>query len=163
MPINLNWGASFDQLQSGNQFQSTLTITETHIVLACGLFGDFNPVHVNIEYARTTRFERPVAPGPLTVGIMASALGNYFAGTAIANTGIAATFKAPVHAGDTLTTTWTISRLEAKPKMDGGIAYLSGQCVNQKEQVVAEAEATVAVRTQPQTVESKEGMDHDAL
>jgi 3-hydroxybutyryl-CoA dehydratase len=148
MPVNLNWGPYFNELKAEAQFQSSLTVTETHIVLACGLFGDFNPVHMNAEYAKNTRFERPLAPGTLTIGIMGSALGNYFAGTAIANTGINATFKAPVQAGDTITTTWTIVRLEEKPKLKGGIAYLTGQCVNQQGQVVVEAESTVAVRSQ---------------
>lgn len=161
MPINLHWGAYFDQLQVNTQFQSTITMTETHIVLACGLFGDFNPVHMNAEYTRETRFGRPVAPGPLTMGMMGSALGNYFAGTAIANTGISATFKAPAQAGDTLTTTWTIQRLDDKPKLEGGIVFLSGQCINQTGKVVAEAEATVAVRSQTQ--ESREGMGHGVL
>ncbi len=148
MPVNLNWGPYFDQLEQGAKFQSTITVTETHIVLACGLFGDFNPVHMNAEYAKNTKFERPLAPGTLTIGIMGSAMGNYFAGTAIANTGINATFKAPVQAGDTITTTWTIERLEEKPKLKGGIAYLTGQCVNQHGVVVVEAESTCAVRSQ---------------
>jgi 3-hydroxybutyryl-CoA dehydratase len=148
MPVNLNWGPNFEELRQDTRFQSTVTVTETHIVLACGLFGDFNPIHMNAEYAKETQFERPLAPGTLTIGIMGSALGNYFAGTAIANTGISATFKAPVQAGDTITTTWTIVRLEEKPRLKGGIAYLTGQCVNQRGQVVVEAESTVAVRSQ---------------
>ncbi len=152
MPVNLNWGPYFNQLELQTQFQSSITVTETHIVLACGLFGDFNPVHMNLEYARQTRFERPVAPGPLTIGLMASALGNYFAGTAIANTGFSATFKAPVQAGDTITTLWTIVRLEEKPKMGGGMVYLSGVCTNQRDQVVAEAEAGVAARSENKSV-----------
>lgn len=163
MPINLSLGPYFDQLEEGTEFQNTLTVTETHIVLACGLFGDFNPVHMNAVYAEGSQFGRPVAPGPLTLGIMASALGNYFAGSAIANTGISANFKGPVHAGDTITTTWRIQRLDAKAKMAGGIVHLSGRCVKSDDIPVAKAEATVAVRSRPEAKDKEEDVQGGTL
>jgi len=68
-------------------------------------------------------------------------VGMYFHGTAIAYLEHAARFKAPVRAGDTLTTTWTVAAKEAKPRHGGGVVVLRGVCRNQAGIVVAEADA----------------------
>jgi acyl dehydratase len=71
----------------------------------------------------------------------------YFAGTAIAYLEHACRFKAPVRAGDTLTTTWNIIEKLAKPKHKGGIAVLSGVCKNQQGEVVAEADGKILIKS----------------
>ena len=49
-------GRHFDEVAIGATFASTLTITETHLVLGAGLIGDFNPHHANEVYATSSRF-----------------------------------------------------------------------------------------------------------
>ncbi|HNC46866.1 MAG TPA: MaoC/PaaZ C-terminal domain-containing protein, partial [Acidobacteriota bacterium] len=39
------------------------TITETDVTLYAGITGDFNPVHIDAEYAKTTRFGARIAHG----------------------------------------------------------------------------------------------------
>ena len=51
-------GKWFDDLKLGDAFSRTLTITDTHLVLGAGLIGDWNPHHVNDEYARDSRLNR---------------------------------------------------------------------------------------------------------
>jgi 3-hydroxybutyryl-CoA dehydratase len=138
-------GRWFDEVRAGDAFSSALTITETHIVLGAGLIGDTNPHHVNAEYAKRTRFGTPILHGMLTSAIMGAAVGMYFHGTAIAYLEHHARFIAPVRAGDTLTTTWTITEAIAKPKHDGGIVVLAGSATNQNGNVVAEAQARMLV------------------
>ena len=138
-------GAWFDDVRVGDTFASALTVTETHIVLGAGLIGDFNPHHVNAEFAKTTRFGTPILHGMLTSSIMGAAVGMYFHGTAIAYLEHRARFIAPVRAGDTLTTTWTIAELIDKPKHDGGVVALTGVAANQDGVVVAQAEARMLV------------------
>ena len=138
-------GRWFDDVHVGDAFSSALTITETHIVVGGGLIGDFNPHHMNAEYAKGTRFGTPILHGMLTSSIMGAAVGMYFHGTAIAYLEHRARFLAPVRAGDTLTTTWTIKELLDKPKHDGGIVVLDGTASNQRDEVVAEAHARILV------------------
>jgi acyl dehydratase len=138
-------GKCFDDVNVGDTFASALTITETHIVLGAGLIGDTNPHHMNAEFAKTTRFGTPILHGMLTSSIMGAAVGMYFHGTAIAYLEHRARFVAPVRAGDTLTSTWTISDLVDKPAHDGGIVMLKGTATNQAGVVVAEAEARMLV------------------
>ncbi len=35
-------GRAYDEITVGETFADALTVTETHIVLAAGMFGDFN-------------------------------------------------------------------------------------------------------------------------
>ena len=141
----LGSGRWFDDVAVGDTFASALTITETHIVVGAGLIGDTNPHHTNAEYAKRTRFGTPILHGMLTSSIMGAAVGMYFHGTAIAYLEHRARFVAPVRAGDTVTTTWTIAEAVDKPAHDAGVVALTGRAVNQNGVVVAEAEARMLV------------------
>jgi len=138
-------GAWFDDVRVGDSFTSAVTITETHIVLGAGLIGDFNPHHMNAEFAKTTRFGTPILHGMITSSIMGAAVGMYFHGTAVAYLEHHARFLAPVRAGDTVTTTWTVTETIPKPRHGGGIVVLAATAFNQQNVVVASAEARMLV------------------
>jgi acyl dehydratase len=101
-------GRWYDDVHVGDAFSRTITITETHLVLGAGLIGDFNPHHVNDEFAKGSRFGTRILHGMMTSALMGGAVGMYFHGTAVAYLEHSASFKAPVRAGDTLLTTWTV-------------------------------------------------------
>jgi len=132
-------GVGYDEARVGATFSATLTVTETHLVMGAGLIGDFNPHHVDETYAKGTRFGTRILHGMFTGAIMGAPLGMYFHGTAIAFLEHNVRFTAPVRAGDTLTTTWTIVEKIDKPKHAGGIVVLDGECTNQASTVVAVA------------------------
>ena len=136
-------GKSFSEIDVEESFESQLTVTESHIVTGAGLFGDFNPLHVSDLYCKSTRFGRRILHGPLTSALMSAPVGMYFAGTAIAYLEHNCQFKAPVYAGDTLTTRWVVTDKIPKPKINAGIALLSGTCLNQDDITVALAEGKI--------------------
>jgi acyl dehydratase len=142
-------GAWFDDVRVGDSFTSAVTITETHIVMGAGLIGDTNPHHMNAEYAKARRFGTPILHGMLTSSIMGAAVGMYLHGTAVAYLEHRARFVAPVRAGDTMTSTWTIVELVDKPAHGGGVVTLSGTATIQTGVVVAEAEARMLVSLKP--------------
>ena len=142
-------GAWYDDVAIGDTFARTVTVTDTHLVLGAGLIGDFNPHHVDDEYAKGTRFGTRILHGMLTSALMGAPVGMYFHGTAIAYLEHNARFAAPVRAGDTLTTRWTVLARDDKPKHDGGVVILEGVCRNQKGVVVAEATGKILVRSRP--------------
>jgi len=142
-------GQWFDEAKVGQAFASTLTITETHLVLGAGLIGDFNPHHTNEVYARESRFGTRILHGMLTSAIMGAVVGMRYHGTAIAYLEHNARFHAPVRAGDTLTSTWTIVELLPKPKHAGGVVVLTGAATNQDGATVAGAEGRILVASRP--------------
>ncbi len=60
----------FDEVAVGQEWESSgRTVTEADIVNFAGVSGDFNPIHVDHEYAKTTPYRRPIAHGLLVFSI----------------------------------------------------------------------------------------------
>jgi 3-hydroxybutyryl-CoA dehydratase len=142
-------GKWYDEVAVGESFGSSLTVTETHLVLAAGMFGDFNPLHVDEAFAEKSRFAGRILHGPFTSALVSSPVGMYFAGTAIAYMEHACRFKAPVRPGDTLATRWTVTQKLDKPRHAGGIVVLKGEAKNQHGDVVVEADGKILVAARP--------------
>src|SRR5258708_31648925 len=68
----------FDDVEIGQEGEAFgRTVTETDIVNFAGLSGDFNPIHIDHVFARTTAYRRPIAHG-LLVQAIGSGLGLMF-------------------------------------------------------------------------------------
>jgi acyl dehydratase len=144
-------GKWYDELAVGERFGTRLTVTEAHLVLGSGLFGDFNPLHVDEEFARKSMFGGRILHGPFTSALVAAPVGMYFSGTALAYLEHACRFKAPVRPGDTLASQWRVTEKLDKPKHNGGIAVLKCACTNQNGDLVLEADGKILVASRPRS------------
>ena len=138
-------GKWYDEVKVGDAFGDSLTVTETHLVLAAGMFGDFNPLHVDEVFAEKSRFAGRILHGPFTSALVSSPVGMYFAGTAIAYMEHACRFRAPVRPGDTLATRWLVTGKLDKPKHKGGIVIMKCETRNQHGDVTVEADGKILV------------------
>ena len=138
-------GKFYDEVSVGDEFDYVLTITETHLVTASGLFGDFNPLHVDETFAAQSRFGGRILHGPFTSAFIAAPIGLYFAGTAIAYLEHNCKFTAPVRPGDTLRAVWKVIDKQSKPKFEGGVIELTCVCDNQNKVEVATASGKIMV------------------
>jgi acyl dehydratase len=138
-------GKWYDEVTVGEVFGTRVTVTETHLVLAAGMFGDFNPLHVDEAFAAKSIFGTRILHGPFTSALISAPVGMYFARTAIAYLEHHCRFKAPVRPGDTLSTEWTVSEKLDKPKHKGGICVLQGIARNQNGELAVEAEGKILV------------------
>lgn len=108
----------FQEVKIGEKIVGTsVTMTETHIVLFAGLTGDYYPLHLNEEYAKNTPFKGRIAHGSLTfvigIGMIAAQLAKW---DVVAALGFDSTkFTAPVKLGDTIT-----PEAEVTEKIDKG-------------------------------------------
>ena len=59
-------------LKIGETATFAKTITEADVVLFSGLTGDFDPIHVNEQYAKATPFGRRIAHGGLVMGLLST-------------------------------------------------------------------------------------------
>ena len=142
-------GRHYDEVTVGDTFRRSLTVTDTHLVVGAGLIGDFNPHHVDDAFASGTRFGTRILHGVMTSAIMGGAVGMIFHGTAIAYLEHATRFVAPVRAGDTLTTTWTVDAKTDKPRHGGGVVAMRAVAVNQLGETVAEGDGRMLVQATP--------------
>ncbi len=110
-----------------------------------GLSGDFNPLHVDSEFAKKSLFKTKVAHGLLVMSMVSGALGMAFAGTAIALTEFKAKFIKPVRPGDTIRPIAEITSLVEEPRYHGGKVTLKITVINQDKDIVAEGESVLLV------------------
>jgi acyl dehydratase len=138
-------GRTFDELQLGTKLTGAVTVTATHVATAAGLFGDYNPLHVNDEVARQSVFGRRIVHGPLTVGLMMASLGMETVGTGVALLENVIRYRHPAFIGDTLSWEWEVTERRPNAKYHGGIVFLTGKCWNQEGATIVEAMATQIV------------------
>lgn len=142
-------GKWYDQVSLGERFGTRVTVTEAHIVLGSGLFGDFNPLHVDEEFSRKSMLGSRVLHGPFSAALVSAPVGNYFAGTALAYLEQASRFRLPVRPGDTIASEWTVVEKIDKPKHKGGICILRCRATNQRGELAVEAEGKLLVASKP--------------
>ena len=115
-------GLYFEDFQVGDEFHSvSRTITESDVVNFAGLSGDFNQIHTDDEFAKTTIFKGRIAHGLLGLAVisgLAARLG-FVEGTTIALRNIEWKFKNPIRAGDTIRVIFTVKRKEIYRKTKG--------------------------------------------
>ena len=130
----------FDDVEVAQEWESPArTITETDIVNFAGLSGDFNPIHTDHEFAKTTIYRRPIAHG-LLVWAISSGLGiNAPPMRTLAFMSIRDwEFKGPVYIGDTLRLHSKVLAKEPRARGRRGVITWQRQIVNQEGKVVQE-------------------------
>ncbi len=128
----------FDDVEVGQEWESLgRTVTEADIVNFAGLSGDFNPIHIDHQFARMTPFRRPIAHGLLVLSI-ASGLGQYCPPMrTLAFLGMREwEFKEPVFIGDTVHARARIVQKEARGRGRRGVITWHRQIFNQDNKVV---------------------------
>lgn len=129
------------KLSVGDTAEITRTIAESDIEAFAGVTGDRNPVHLDDEFAKNTRFGRRIAHGMLTASLISSVLANHLPGEGSVYLGQTLQFVAPVFPGDEVTARVTVTEVrENRP-----IVKLETVCVNQRGETVIRGEATVLV------------------
>jgi len=115
------------------------TVTDADVVIWTGITGDINPLHLDEQYAATTRFQKPVVPGVFVLGYISTAITRLGMGHVYASQSIR--FKLPVFIGDTITGEATIvEKVEEKR-----LLKVATRCYNQKGETVMDGEALLYV------------------
>jgi 3-hydroxybutyryl-CoA dehydratase len=130
----------FDDVEVGQEWKSLgRTVTESDIVNFAGISGDFNPIHMDHEFAKTTMFHRPIAHG-LLIWAMSSGLGiNSPPMRTLAFMSIRDwQFKGPVFIGDTIHVHSKVLEKQVRARGRRGVITWERQIVNQDGKVVQE-------------------------
>jgi 3-hydroxybutyryl-CoA dehydratase len=90
----------FEDLELGMEASFAKTVTAADILAFAEVTGDWNPVHLDTEYAAKTVFREPIAHGMLTAGYISAVFGSQMPGPGAIYVSQTLNFRAPVRIGD---------------------------------------------------------------
>ena len=129
------------EINIGDKFSNERKITDDLIRGFAEMSGDHNPIHLDEEFAATTRFGRRIAHGMISGALISAVLGNEFRERKIVYLSQTMRFVAPVFIDDTITTTGTITKI----REERNIVILETICTNQHGEVTLKGEAAVMI------------------
>ena len=142
-------GKTFDEFKVGDEFTTaSRTITETDVVNFAGLSGDYNPLHTDEEFGKSTPFKGRVAHGMLSVAIatgLANQLG-IFEGTTVALLSMTISYKGAAKFGDTIHLVLKVVDKKETSKGDKGIVTFDTIVYNQNDNPIVEGQWLVMLR-----------------
>ncbi len=106
----------FDEFRVGDATTFSKTITEADILLFAAVSGDSYPLHVDAEYAKTTRFGQRAAHGMLTASLLSTVNGLMLQKPGGIYVEQSVRFRRPVFIGDTLTARAEVTELIAEKR-----------------------------------------------
>lgn len=128
-------------LKIGDQFSTSKQITDSVVRAFANLSGDYNPIHIDEEFAKTTGFGRRIAHGMISGALISAVLGYEFKERKIVYLSQSLKFVAPVFIDDTVTATATVKNIrEDKP-----IVTIETVCTKQTGETVVKGEAVVMI------------------
>jgi acyl dehydratase len=121
----------------------TKVVTQQNINLYAEASRDFNPVHINEEFAKKTALGGTVAHGMLILAYVSQMMTNAFGQNWLTGGKLDVRFKAAARPGDTITVTGKITKLTRDEKQT--VVTCSVQCNNVKGEQVIIGEAVVTL------------------
>lgn len=129
----------YEDIQIGDTASFSKTISEFDIYQFAGITGDFNPLHINQEFAETTIFKGRIAHGILTGSFISTVLGTKIPGPNSIYLSQSFRFTAPVRIGDTVKAVVEVVEKRDEKKL----ITLKTQVFNQDGEIVVDGEAVI--------------------
>jgi acyl dehydratase len=142
-------GLTFDQFNAGDMFVSQArTVNESDVSSFAGLSGDYNPLHTDAEFGKTTPFGERIAHGMLVASI-ASGMANWlgvFEGTTIALMEQVIQYRGAVKFGDTVHLELKVLEKKETSKPGRGVVIFETHVLNQKGELVIDGKWTLMMK-----------------
>ncbi|MCZ2121986.1 MAG: MaoC family dehydratase N-terminal domain-containing protein [Anaerolineales bacterium] len=146
-------GLYFEEFAVG-QVVKTLsrTVSEDAIFSFAGLTGDYNQIHTDAEFAKSTQFGRRIAHGLLGLSIATGLImrTGMLEGTVLAFREIQEwKFVKPIFIGDTIHAVLTVSETKALPRIGAGALIASVEVCYQTGEVLQKGTLNLLVLSKP--------------
>jgi 3-hydroxybutyryl-CoA dehydratase len=138
--MSTSTGLFFEDLTIGMSARDERLVDDAAIREFANVSGDHNPVHLDEDYAKTTRFGGRIAHGMLGAAFISAVLGMKLPGPGTVYLQQSLTFRRPVKLGERVVTEATVTGLQPEKSR----AVLKTVC-RVGDQTVIEGEALVMV------------------
>jgi 3-hydroxybutyryl-CoA dehydratase len=118
----------------------THKITESDVLNFASISGDHNPVHIDEEYAKNSRFKRRIAHGMMSASFFSGIFGTKLPGIGCVYLSQSLNFKRPVYIGDEVTAIVKVVNVDLKHRH----VFFSTTC-KVKNKIVISGEATIFI------------------
>lgn len=152
----------WEDIEVGNEYVTpSRTITEADVVMFAALTWDCHPMHIDAEYAHNTIYGERIAHGLLGLAYMDGLKSRVPLEDELVSMGTirwTVNFRAPIRIGDTVTVRFKVAGKRETSKPDRGIITLQCLLMNQRGEVVQEAEHLRMIRRRPVEASSASDM-----
>ena len=129
-----------EEIEIGMEVSYTQTITDADVKAFSGISGDKNPVHMDDEYAKNSRYKKRIAHGMLSASFFSALFGTKIPGEGCVYVSQNLRFKRPVYLDDTVVASVIVTSVDLKKKR----VFFQTVCkVNNKIVIDGEAELYV--------------------
>ena len=129
----------FEELKIGQSYEMKRIFTQQEVMDFAKLSYDNNPIHTDVEYAKTTQFGKLIVPGFLTGSLFSAIIGTKFPGFGSIYLSQNMSFRRPVFPGRVVTAKVRVKELYPEKHR----ALLETECRDEDQQVLIEGTALV--------------------
>ncbi|MBL77098.1 MAG: enoyl-CoA hydratase [Chloroflexi bacterium] len=133
--------AKLDNLHIGQKAEFTETITESMIQEFAKLSGDYNPHHIDEEYAKKTKYEKRICHGMLLASLFSKLTAMYLPGQGSLYISQTLNFVSPAFIDDIVTASGEITKISSST----GIIRVKTEITNMNNNLLVSGEAKVLI------------------
>ncbi|MBL76720.1 MAG: enoyl-CoA hydratase [Chloroflexi bacterium] len=133
---------TFDQIEIGLTKEFNVTITQSLVDDFAKISGDFSPIHMNEEFAKSTKFGKKIVHGMLLASFLSRMVGMYLPGKHALYSSQMLEFHNPCYVGDKLTVSSIVNDKSESTK----IIKIESKITNNKKDILLCGEGRIIVR-----------------
>ncbi len=133
---------TFDEITIGYVKEFQIIVTESLVANFAKLSGDFNPIHMNEDYAKSTKFKRRVVHGMFLASFLSRMVGMHLPGKNALYVSQSLEFPNPCFIDDEITVSSTVSDKSISTKM----IKVDSRIMNDKNEVLLKGVGRIIVR-----------------
>jgi acyl dehydratase len=105
-----------EEIEIGMSVSYSQTISDADIKTFAGISGDRNPIHLDEEYAKNSRYKKRIAHGLITASYFSALFGTKIPGEGCVYVSQSLNFKRPIYIGDTVTAIVEVTSIDLVKK-----------------------------------------------
>ena len=133
---------TFDQIDIGLTKEFDVIITQSLVDDFAKISGDYSPIHMNEEFAKSTKFGRKIVHGMLLASLLSRMVGMYLPGKYALYSSQTLEFHNPCFVGDKITVTSFVNDKSESTK----IIKIESKITNEKKDILLYGEGRIIVR-----------------